>query len=248
MIEEGVLENPQPDVFLSAHVWNERPVGSIDVAPGPVMAASDEWKCVIRGRGGHGALPHRAADPIVAAAQVITALQTVVSRDVSPLDTAVVSVGSIHGGDAFNIIPSTVELTGTIRTFAPSIRDLVLQRMREVVEGVAAACDTSAELEILPLTPALINDAQVAEMVRRAAETVVGVENVTSNQRTMGSEDAAFFLEEVPGCYFFLGTANAEKDLIVTHHNPRFDIDEEAMVFGVAILAQATALYLSVEP
>jgi len=244
MIKEGALKEPCPDVFLAAHVWMEKPVGMVDVTAGPVMAAAEKWICTIRGRGGHGALPQLAVDPIVAAAQVVTALQTVVSRNVSPLDTAVVSVGSIHGGDAFNVIPPQVEMTGTIRTFEPSTREAVLQRVREVIEGVAAACGASAELEIIPLTPPVINDAQVAEVVRQAAETVLGAEHVTSGERTMGSEDAAFFVQEVPGCYFFLGAANPEKGLTAAHHNPRFDFDEEVLVTGLATLAQAAAFYL----
>lgn len=244
MIEEGALENPTPQVFVAAHLWMEKPVGTADVTAGPVMAAAEKWACTIHGQGGHGALPHRAADPIVATAQTIVALQTVVSRNVSPLETAVVSVGSVHGGDAFNVIPPQVEMTGTIRTFQPSIRATVLQRMREVIEGVAAACGTRAELEITPLTPAVINDAQVAAAVRRAAESVLGPERVSSGERTMGSEDAALFTERVPGCYFFLGAANPEKGLIFSHHNPRFDFDEEALVWGVAVLAEVAALYL----
>jgi amidohydrolase len=233
MVKEGVLKDPRPDVFLATHVWNERPVGT-----------AEKFTCVVKGRGGHGALPHLAVDPIVASAQVIAALQTVVSRNVSPLDTAVVSVGSIHGGDAFNVIPPQVEMTGTIRTYEPFTRETVLRRVREVVEGVSAACGAEAELEIQPLTPAVINDADIAEVVRKAAEAVLGPERVTSGERTMGSEDAAFFMEEVPGCYFFLGSANADKGLDAPHHNPRFDFDEEALVLGVAILAQAAAFYL----
>ncbi len=244
MVKEGVLKDPRPDVFLATHVWNERPVGTVDVSAGPVMAAAEKFTCVIKGQGGHGALPHLTVDPIVASAQVITALQTVVSRNVSPLDTAVVSVGSIHGGDAFNVIPPQVEMTGTIRTFEPSTREAILRRVRKIVEGVATACGAEAELEIQSLTPAVINDADVAEVVRKAAETVLGPERVTSGERTMGSEDAAFFMEEIPGCYFFLGSANADKGLDAPHHNPRFDFDEEALVLGVAILAQAVAFYL----
>ncbi len=244
MVKAGVLKDPRPDVFLATHVWNERPVGTVDVTAGPVMAAAEKFTCVIKGQGGHGALPHLTVDPIVASAQVINALQTVVSRNVSPLDTAVVSVGSIHGGDAFNVIPPQVEMSGTIRTFDPATRETVLRRVREIVEGVAGTCGAEAELEIRSLTPAVINDAAVAEMVRKAAEVVLGPERVTSGERTMGSEDAAFFMQKVPGCYFFLGSANAEKGLDAPHHNPRFDFDEEALVLGVAILAQTVALYL----
>jgi amidohydrolase len=244
MIEEGVLEKPRPDVFLATHVWNEKPVGTLDVTPGAIMAAAEKWDCTVQGRGGHGALPHQTVDPIVATAQIVTALQTVVSRNVSPLETAVVSVGSVHGGNAFNIIPAQVEMSGTIRTYSPQVREEVLQRVREVIEGVASACGAATELQFTPLTPAVINDADVASVVRAAAEAVVGPENVSSGERTMGSEDAAFFIQEVPGCYFFLGSANAERGLDAPHHNPRFDFDESALSPGVAVIMQALAHYL----
>ncbi len=244
MIQDGALEDPRPDVFLATHVWTDKLVGTVDVSPGPVMAAAEMWTCTVRGHGGHGALPHQAVDPIVAAAQAVTALQTVVSRNVDPLDTAVVSVGSIHGGDAFNVIPPEVWMTGTIRTYQPATREVVLQRVREVVEGVVGACGAEAELQITSLTPAVINDPEVTEVVRRAAEAVLGPERVSSGERTMGSEDAAFFMQEVPGCYFFLGAANPEKGLGAPHHNPHFDFDEEALVLGLAILAEAAGAYL----
>jgi amidohydrolase len=244
MVEEGVMENPAPDVFLATHVWIDKPVGTADVTPGPAMAAAEEFTCTIYGEGGHGAAPHQTIDPIVAAAQVITALQTVVSRNVAPLEEAVISVGTIHGGDAFNVIPSHVEMTGTIRSFKPEIRELVLQRFRELIEGVTAACGARAELEVQSITPAVINDAETAEVVRRAAEAVVGADQVSIGVKTMGSEDAAFFMEHVPSCYFFLGAANPEEGLVAPHHNPQFDIDEDVMVLGVAILAHAAASYL----
>lgn len=244
MVQEGALEHPRPDVFLAAHIWTQKPVGTVDVTPGPVMASAELWSCTICGQGGHGALPHQAVDPIVAAAHVVTALQTVVSRNVSPLDTAVVTVGSIHGGEAFNVIPSKVTMTGTIRTYEPATRLMVLRRVREIVQGVASACAASAELALTPLTPAVINDAEVAEVVRQAAEVVIGPAQVTSGERTMGSEDAACFMGEVPGCYFFVGAANPGKGLGAPHHNPRFDFDEDALVVGLAVLAQACAQYL----
>jgi len=244
MVQEGVLENPRPDVALITHVWNDKPLGIIDVTPGAVMAAGDKWKCVVKGKGGHGAMPHQTVDPIVAAAQIVTVLQTVVSRNVSPLEAAVVTVGAIQGGDAFNVIPPTVVMEGTMRTYSPQVRETVLRRMREVIEGVAAVCGATAELEIIPLTPALVNDAEVAEVVRAAAEAVIGPENVSSGERTMGSEDAAFFLQEIPGCYFFTGSANAERGLDAPHHNPRFDFDEDALSLGLAVMMHALGHYL----
>ena len=245
MVADGVLENPRPDVFLATHVWNDAPVGTVNVSPGAVMAAAEKWACTVRGNGGHGAMPHQTVDPVAAVAQVVTALQTVVSRNVSPLEPAVVTVGSVHGGDAFNIIPAQVELSGTIRTYSPQVRETVLRRVRAVIEGVAASCGAEAELEIVRLTPAVINDAAVAGVVRAAAEAVVGPENVLLGERTMGSEDAAYFMQDVPGCYFFLGSANADRGLSAPHHNPRFDIDEDVLPLGVAVLMHALTHYLS---
>ncbi|HET91518.1 MAG TPA: amidohydrolase [Chloroflexi bacterium] len=241
MVREGVLENPRPDVVLAAHVWNEKPIGTVDVLPAAVMAAADKWTCTVRGKGGHGAAPHQTVDPIVAAAQIVTALQTVVSRNVSPLETAVLTVGTIHGGNAFNVIPAQVDLTGTVRTYNPRVQQTVWQRMRAVMENGAAACGAEVELEITPLTPAVVNDAHVSAVVRAAAEAVVGAENVSADSRTMGSEDAAFFLNEVPGCYFFLGSANAARGLNAPHHNPYFDIDEDVLPLGVAVFMHALA-------
>ena len=245
MVADGVLENPRPDVFLATHVWNDAPVGTVNVSPGAVMAAAEKWACTVRGNGGHGAMPHQTVDPVAAVAQVVSALQTVVSRNVSPLEPAVVTVGSVHGGDAFNIIPAQVELSGTIRTYSPQVRETVLRRVRAVIEGVAASCGAEAELEIVRLTPAVINDAAVAGVVRAAAETVVGPENVFPGERTMGSEDAAYFMQDVPGCYFFLGSANEDRGLSAPHHNPRFDIDEDVLPLGVAVLTHALTHYVS---
>jgi len=244
MVKDGVLENPRPDVVLTTHVWNETPVGLVVVSPGAIMAAAEKWNCTVRGKGGHGALPHLTVDPIVAAAQIVTGLQTIVSRNVSPLEAAVVAVGAIHGGSAFNITPPQVEMTGTIRTYDPAVRETVLCRVRQVIEGVAAACGATAELEIIPLTPAVVNDVDVTQVVRAAAEAVVGPENVLSGEQTMGSEDASLFMQDIPGCYFFVGSANAERGLDAPHHNPRFDFDEDALPLGVAILMQAVAHYL----
>ena len=172
MLEEGVLANPKPDVVLATHVWSEKPVGRVDVTAGAVMAAADKWVCRVRGRGGHGAMPHQAVDPIVAAAQIVTGLQTIVSRNVSPLETAVVTVGTVRGGEAFNVIPADVEMSGTIRSYSPDVRELVLDRVGEVMEGVALAGGATAELEITPLTPALVNDPEDVEVVREAALAV----------------------------------------------------------------------------
>jgi amidohydrolase len=244
MVKAGALDDPCPNVFLSDHVWNYDSVGTVGVAPGEVMAASDKWVCTVHGKGGHAAMPHQTVDPIVTAAQIVTAMQTVTSRSVDPLFPAVLTVGTFHSGDAFNAIPGQVDMSGTTRTFSPQVRDTVLRRMREIVAGVATACGGTAELEISAHSPAVINDPNVAGVVRKAAEAAVGAENVHDSERTMGSEDAAWFMQDVPGCYFFLGSANAARGLDAPHHNSRFDIDEGVLPLGVSVLMNAIAHYV----
>jgi len=243
MVKEGVLENPRPDVALAAHVWNDEPLGQVSVAAGPVMAAAESWECHIKGKGGHGAAPHQAVDPMVTAAQVILAWQTVVSRNVDPKETAVFSVGSIHAGDAFNIIPEKVTLGGTIRTFDANVRQMVLARVKEIVTGVSNAMGCTAELSLNPLCPAVVNDPKVTAIVRRVAAELVGEENLLET-RTMGSEDMAFVNAEIPGCYLFVGSANEEAGLNFPHHNPRFDIDERVLPLSVGLLLSSAAEYL----
>ena len=244
MVDAGVLRSPRPDVALITHLWNQQPVGTVDVTAGPVMAAAEKWACTVRGEGGHGAMPHQTVDPIVTASHLVTALQTVVSRNVGPLETAVVTVGSFRGGDAFNVIPDQVRLSGTIRTYDSQVRATVLRRVQEIVSNIAAACGASSDLDITHLTPAVVNDPDVAEVVREAAETVVEPERVTSGERTTGSEDAAYLMEDVPGCYFFVGSANSERGLDAPHHNPHFDFDEDALPIGVAVMTRAIMHYL----
>lgn len=244
MVADGALENPRPDVTLGLHLWNTLPVGTVAVTPGPSMAAADIWDCVITGKGGHGASPHETQDPIIATAQILSALQTIVSRNVKPVDTAVVTVGSIHGGDAFNVIPPEVRLKGTIRTYTEETKALVHRRVREVCEGIAASLGCRAEVEIRSTTLAVDNDPEVAARVAGIAAQVVGEENVRHDERSMGSEDVSFFMADVPGCYFFVGSANAERGLNYPHHNPRFDVDEEAMLIAAELLARAVASYV----
>jgi len=237
MIADGALEGV--DVVLGIHLWNELPVGTVGVKAGPLMAAVDRLRIVIHGRGGHGGNPHRAADPVVAAAHVVVALQTVVAREVSPLQSAVVTLGAIHGGQAFNVIPDEVTLTGTVRTFDADVRRGVPERIRRIAEGVASALQCRAEVEVRPGNPAVVNDAGVAALARRAAARVVGEQGVVEPEPTMGGEDMAVYFERVPGCFAFVGSANRERGLDQPHHSPRFDFDEEALAIGCEFLVQA---------
>lgn len=245
MVDEGVLEDPRPDVALALHLWNEEPVGWLGISPGPLMAAAERLELRLTGKGGHGATPHLAVDPVLASAHVITALQSVVARNVSPLKTAVVSVTTIHGGEAFNVIPPQVEMQGTVRTFEPEVRQNVLVRIRELVESTAGAFGCQAQVELLPLTPAVINDPQVTARLQSVVPGVLPSSQMDVGSRTMVSEDMAFIMQEIPGCFILLGSSNAEKGLDTPRHHPRFDFDERALPQGAALMAAATAEFLS---
>ncbi|MBC8506050.1 MAG: amidohydrolase [Anaerolineales bacterium] len=239
MVAEGVLQNPRPDVSLSLHLWNAKPLGWIAAAPGPVMAASETFSVRITGKGGHGALPSDAVDPIFAAGQIITALQSIVSRNVDPVETAVVSVTNLHGGSTFNVIPPYVDLQGTIRTFKPEIRELVLRRFHEVVEGTAAALGCETEIVIEDVTLAVDNDPKVTKMVQAVAERMFPDVPLITEYQTMGSEDMSFMMDVIPGCYFMIGSANTEKGLDAKHHHPKFDFDEDVLPQAAALMAAA---------
>jgi len=240
MMKDGVLENPKVDMTLSMHLWNEKPLGWVHVAKGPIMAGAEEFKVKIIGRGGHGAIPEAAVDPIVCAAQIISAAQTIVARNVSPTQTAVVSFTVINGGTAFNVIPQEVTMQGTIRTFEPKVREKVVRRFEEIVDGIASAMECEAEVEVKRLTPALINADEITAKVQETARLILP--NATHDNTpylTMGAEDMAFMQEKVNGCYFFIGSNNAEKRLDYGHHHPKFDFDEQALINGAALMSAA---------
>jgi len=237
MIIDGVLKDPVPDVTLALHLWNDKPIGWIGVSQGSSMAGAEIFKIKIRGKGGHGAAPHLAIDPILASAQIISALQSITSRNIPPLKSAVVSVCTINGGEAFNVIPQEVLLAGTIRTFDLDVRDKVLERFEVIVYGMAETMGCQAEIELKRLTPAVINNSEIATRIQKIAKTLYPSTDVDSNNdTTMGSEDMAFMMELIPGCFFFVGSANSKKNLDASHHHPLFDFDEQALPQAVAIM------------
>lgn len=244
MIADGVLENPKPDLCLSLHLWNDKPVGWIGITPGPAMSASDRFQLTIKGKGGHGAAPYLTRDPVVAGAQVISALQNIVARNVNPLESAVVSVTSMTGGEAFNVIPEIVTLKGTIRSFSPEIRKIVLQRFEEISTGVAEALGCQAQVEVWPVTPAVVNDLKVSNTIQSIARFLYPEDVIDNQERTMGSEDMAYMMEDIPGCYFFIGSANHEKGLDAGHHHPGFDFDESALPRAAALMSSAVVDFL----
>lgn len=244
MVDEGVLENPKPDCALAMHVWNEKPTGWISISSGPIMAASETFRINLVGKGGHGANPHQTQDPIIAATQIISALQTIVSRNVDPRKSAVVSVASIHGGETFNVIPQTVEISGTIRTFDKEIRELVLNRVQNIIMGVASVLNCSVEIDIEQVTPTLINDSNITSIVERVAQELYPNSNLIRHHKTMGSEDMAYMMQSIPGCYVFMGSANPQKGLDALHHHPQFNFDEKVLPQAVALISAASIALL----
>jgi amidohydrolase len=246
MIREGVLDNPKPDLALALHLWNEQPLGWVHVAEGPIMAGAEEFKIMVAGKGGHGAIPHLTVDPVLAASQIVSALQSITSRNIAPLQAAVVSVTMLHAGEAFNVIPPEAKMEGTIRTFELDVRETVLRRFEKIVHGVADAMGCTAEVNIKRLTPAMINADEIAQHVQKSARrTLPEAELNTVSHLTMGAEDMAFMLEKVPGCYFFVGSANSEKGLDYGHHHPKFDFDERALPRAAALMVAAVSDFLS---
>lgn len=244
MVRDGVLRDPRPDVTLGLHLWNYLPLGQVGVADGPVMAGASDFNIIVRGVGGHAGTPHVTVDPLLCAAQVVTALQSIVSRNVSPLDTAVVSVTRFHAGTANNIIPQTAELTGTFRTLRREVRDYIAERIRTITESLCAGMGCTAEIEINHYTIPVVNDRHVAEQVRTAFRAVVEDSAFILDERTMAAEDVSAMMDDIPGMYFFVGCANSARGLDFGHHHPRFDFDEDALPLGVALLSSAVASYL----
>jgi amidohydrolase len=239
MMRDGVLDSPKVDMTLALHLWNEKPLGWVGVTQGPVMAGAEIFTVKITGRGGHGAIPDAAVDPIIAAANVVNALQSIVSRNVAPLETAVVSVTTIHGGTAFNVIPQEVTLEGTIRTFDKGVRQKVVERFEQIARGVAEGMGCQVEINIKSITPALVNNASMTAKVQETARRVVPESNLDSEYQTMTAEDMAYILEKVPGCFFFIGSNDKSRHLDYGHHHPKFDFDEEALVRGSALMTAA---------
>jgi amidohydrolase len=244
MVEDGALDDPRPAAAFGLHLWNQMPAGRITAQSGPLMAAGDEIHIIVHGKGGHGALPHEAVDAIAVSGQILSALQTIVSRNVDPQETAVLSIGTVSGGTAFNVIADRVDLKGTIRTFSPAVRETVLARLRVLLDGVTKGMGASYELAIENVAAAVINDAAVSEVARAAAVEVAGATAVAWHPPLMVSEDFSEFQKITPACYLLLGSSNQELGLDAPHHNPRFDFDERMLPVGVALLATAAVRYL----
>lgn len=244
MVGDGALSDPRPDVTLGLHLWNNLPIGTLGVADGPVMAGSSTFQIRITGKGGHAAAPHMGIDPVICAAHVITALQTIVSRTLDPLDTGVVSVTTVHAGEAHNVIPETAEMKGTIRYFKTEVRDMMERRMNEVIEHVCAGLGCVGTLYMQHLTLPVTNNPEVAERCRDTFAGLSGVTTLDTTIRTMGAEDVGMFMDDVPGMYFFVGARDMTASEYYGHHHPKFTFDEEALPFSVGLLAAAVGSYV----
>ena len=237
MIRDGVLESTRAASAFAVHLWSPFPAGQLHVRSGPVMAAQDEFLARFVGRGGHGALPHLALDPVVAASFGIVALQTVVSRFADPIRPAVVTVGSLHAGTAPNVIPDDARLHGTMRSFHEDVREILRTRAREALDGAARAVGCTCEFELRPGYPAVVNDEAATAALRSAAIEILGKDNVVEADPLAAAEDFAYFLQRVPGAFALLGAGNAARGIDAPHHSPRFDVDETVLPLGSAIHA-----------
>jgi amidohydrolase len=244
MIAAGVLKNPDVDAIVGLHLWNQLPLGTVGLRAGALMAAVETFHCTIFGKGGHGAIPQQTIDAIVVAAQVVTALQTIVARNIDPIESAVVTIGEFQAGRAVNVIADTARLSGTVRYFNPQYANYFQQRLEQLIGGICQSHGASYELRYEALYPPVINDTAIVELVRSVTTTLVESPlSIIPNCQTMGGEDMSFFLQAVPGCYFFLGSANADRGLNFPHHHPRFDFDETALALGVEIFSRSVEAF-----
>ena len=244
MVEEGVLARYPVDSIYGMHNWPGLPAGEFAIRPGPMMAAFDIFEITVTGRGAHAAMPHLGVDPVVAAAQIVNGLQTIASRNIHPLDGAVVSVTQIHGGDTWNVIPDSVVLRGTTRSFDPKVRDELEPAIRRVAEGVCAALGARVEMRYERRYPPTVNSTAEAELAAETAAALVGADKVRRDLLpSMGAEDFAFFLEQKPGAYIWIGNgATADQAML---HNPHYDFNDEILALGASYWARLAETALS---
>ena len=243
MIADGVLDGPTVDAAFGIHLWNDLPVGTVGIMPGAIMASVDQFEIEIHGRGGHAAAPHQTIDSVLVAAHVVTGLQSLVSRRRSPLEAGIVSVTEVHAGRAFNVIPARADLRGTVRTFGGNFWEDAPRLVEETAQGIAAAFGARADVHYRRLSGPLVNDERAAALMRDVAAELLGPDNVKHGVRTMGGEDMSFFLNRVPGCFAFVGSA-PRSGTASPHHSPTFDIDEESLVIGAELLTLTAVRYL----
>lgn len=243
LVKAGVLEDV--DAIFGLHLWQNTKLGTVETCAGPIMAGSDSFSIAIQGSGGHGSMPHLTVDPIVVASHFVTQLQTVVSRSLDPIYPAVISVGQIHAGDTYNIIPDTAQLQGTVRYFHPDVQAVIPGLLERLAHGVCASFGAKAVCEYTKGDPSVINDPRMNAIVERVAHSVVGETMVRPAVPSMAGEDFSYYLQHVPGAYFFLGIGGDAAQY--GHHHPRFTIDESMLPVGSELLAGIALTYLAQE-
>ncbi|MBD8071205.1 M20 metallopeptidase family protein [Bacillus sp. PS06] len=237
MMEDGVFDDYKPDVMIGQHVWPDLPVGQFGILPGPMMGNSDKFRIVINGSGGHASMPHQTIDAIIVANQVITALQTIVSRNVDPIDSAVITIGKIEGGVRHNVVADQVTLEGTVRTLSNEVKGKVKSRFFSIVEGVTEAMDAGVEIEYMDGYPATVNTPEWVEVIKNSLANQFGESSVPAVSPSLGGEDFGRFLLKYPGAYYWLGSSVGENQKPL--HDPRFIFNEEALAYGIEGMAQA---------
>jgi amidohydrolase len=240
MIEEGALAGV--DAIFGLHLWQSLPTGKVVSLNEPMMAAPDRFEIKVTGRGGHGSAPHLTVDPILIAAHIVIDLQSIVSRNVDPQRPAVLTVSTISGGSAFNIIPCEASLTGTVRTFDPAVQDLIERRIHEIAAGTCATFQASSQVNYVRGHPAVINDPKMTAIVHEAACAALGEGSVANIPPVMGGEDFAFYLKEIPGAFILFGMGDGTS---YPHHHPGFDMDEKALPQATALMSSLAMHYLS---
>ena len=233
MIKDGCLD--QVDEIYGLHLWNYQPVGEIGVKNGPIMAAADMFDIIIKGKGGHGATPQGTVDAIVVASNLITMLQTIVSRNTNPLDNTVVTIGEINGGQNFNVIADEVRLAGTTRAYTENNRNMIKKRMQDIIDGVSKSFGAEIVLKYKEGYPPTVNHEDSTKLVLEASSMVVG-KGAGYPYLSMGGEDFSYYLQKVPGCFFFVGSAPDKNNILSTpHHCSHFDIDERSLLIGASV-------------
>jgi amidohydrolase len=245
MVEEEVLEGV--DSIFGLHVYSTLPLGTFNYRPGALMAAGDFFDVKITGKGGHGGLPHLTVDPIVVAVNAINAIQTIVSREVDPLESAVVSICKMEAGEAYNVIPETATFGGTIRSHKPELRESLPKRVKEILDGVVSGMRGSYEFNLMSKFPATINDEKMTAFAVNVAKEILGGDKILLMKPLMGSEDFSFYLQKIPGTFAFLGVENKEKGIIYPQHHPKYEIDEDILPIGTTFHVAVALEYLKGE-
>jgi len=249
MIKDGCLEDPPVSAIYGLHVgqiFPEVKLGQVGICDGPILAAATAFSVEVKGQSTHGALPHLGVDSILVAAEIVVALQKIVSRELNPLDSAVLTIGKIEGGEAINIVTPMVKFSGDFRTLSSSHRDFITERITAISKSVAAGNRAEADVKIMGGYPPTLNNSQFANYVRAAVADILGNDNLIELVKpNMGTEDMSLYLDKVPGAFFVLGTGNPQKGITYPHHNSRFDLDESALWIGPALFTYLTFNYLS---